>query len=54
MMKKSWCPRNAQICNKIDALEGSFEIASATTLFYLEKGVSSYSKGCVPEIKSVW
>ena len=36
---------NAQICNKIDTLEGSIETASATALFYLEKDVSSYKKG---------
>ena len=41
---------NAQICDKIDALEGSFEVASATALFYLEKGVSLYPKRSFPDI----
>ena len=36
--KRSCCLRNAQICNKIGALEGSFEGASAAALFYLKKG----------------
>ena len=35
-MIKGWCSRIAQIGNKIDAFEGSFEIASANALFYLE------------------
>ena len=34
-----------QICNEIDTLEGSIEIASGTALFYLEKDVSLYTKG---------
>ena len=45
-----WCSRNAQICNKIDNLEGSFEIASATNLFYLVKDVSSYPEMRLPNI----
>ena len=44
------CSRNAHICNKIDALEGIIEIAGATALCYLEKGVSLYPKGCFPNI----
>ena len=42
--------RNAQICNKIDALEGSCETASATALFSLEKGESFYPKRHFPDI----
>ena len=57
-MKKRWCSRNAQICYKIDTLEGSFEMASTTALFYLKKGISlykirafpKYSKGVVERI----
>ena len=48
--KKSCCSRNAQICNKIDAVEGSTETASATALFYLEKGESLYPKRRFPDI----
>ena len=48
--KKSCCSRNAQICNKIDALAGSSEMASATALFYLEKGGPLYPKKCFPAI----
>ena len=47
---KKFCSRNAQICNKIDALEGSFEIASATALFHPEKGVSLFPKRRFPDI----
>ena len=38
---------------RTDALEGSFEVASATALFYLEKGVSLYPKRSFPDICSV-
>ena len=44
-MMKIWCSRKAQIYNRMETLEGSFKIVSATALFYLEKGVSVYSKG---------
>ena len=37
-------------CNKFDALEGSSETASATALFYLEKGKSLYPRRCFPDI----
>ena len=43
--KISWCLRNVKICNNIDTLEGSFEIASVTAPFYLKKGVSLFQKG---------
>ena len=49
-MMKSWCSRNPQICNMIDTLEGSIEMASTTALFYLEKDVSLCPKGCFPNI----
>ena len=39
------CSRKAQICNKVDTLEGSFEIASATALFYLKKAHANIQKG---------
>jgi len=46
-----------QLCNKVNALEGSFEIISATALFYLgkgypsiQKGVSLIFKGCVQKV----
>ena len=48
--KKIWCSKNAPICNKIDALEGSIEIASATAYFYLEIDVSLYPQGCFPNM----
>ena len=32
----------------MDALEGSFEIASITALFYLERGVFLYPNGHFP------
>ena len=51
-MKKSWCPRSAQWCNKLDILEDSFEMASATALFCLEKGLPLYPKRRFPEM--VW
>ena len=45
--------RNAQICNRIDALQGSFETESTNSLFYIEnslslneKGISLIFKGC--------
>ena len=45
-MMKKLVFENAQICSKIDTLEGSIEIATATVLlFYLEKNVSLYTKG---------
>ena len=50
MIKNSWGSRNAQICNKIDALEGSYETASATALFYPENGESLYPKRFFPDI----
>ena len=49
--KISWCSRNVQICNNIDTLEGSFEIASVTAPFYLKKGVSLFQKGVSPIFK---
>ena len=49
-MIKSCCSRNPQICNKIDALEGSSETANATTPFYLKNGESLYSKRRFPDI----
>ena len=42
--------KNVHIWNKIDSLEGSIELASATALFYLEKEVSLYPKGRLPNI----
>ena len=47
---KNWCPRNAQICNRIDKLERSFEIASTTAFFCLERCVSLYPKGGFPSM----
>ena len=41
-MMKRLVLRNAQICNRIDALDSSIEIANATALLYLEKDVSVY------------
>ena len=38
------------VCNKIDALEGSSETASATALFHLEKGEFLYPKRHFPDI----
>ena len=35
---------------KTDTLEGSFEIASETALFFLDKGISLYPKGRFPYI----
>ena len=32
------------ICNKIDALNGSFEIAREAAFYYLKNGVSLYPK----------
>ena len=51
---KICCSRNAQICNKIDALKGSSDTASATALFYLEKGESLYPKRRFLDILSIW
>ena len=52
-MMKSWCLRNAQICNKIDTLDSSFEITRANALLdlervqlYIKKGVSLIFKRC--------
>ena len=53
-MERSWCQRNAQICNKIDTWEGSIEIASAAAPFYLEKGAYLFSKGRFPDILKAW
>ena len=47
-MIKSCFSRNAQIFNEIDAMEGSTETASATALFYLEKGESLCLKMAFP------
>ena len=47
---KCWCLSNAQICNKVDTLEDSFAIASATDVSYLEMGVSLQQRGCFPII----
>ena len=52
--KKSLCSRNAEISNEIDTLVGSFETASATALFCLEKGLSLYQKGHFPDVQRVW
>ena len=49
-MIKMWCSRNAQICNKIDTLEGSIEIASATAIYNLEKDTPLCPKGRLPNI----
>ena len=34
--KRVGCSKSTQMCNKIDRLEGNFEIASSIALFYLE------------------
>ena len=51
-MTKSWCSRNAQICNNVDTLEGSIEIVSGC--FPSGKGriykINVYRKGRFPNI----
>ena len=44
-IKKKLVPRKAQICNNFIIFKGTFEMASATAISQLEKGVSRYPKG---------
>ena len=52
-MIKVWRPIDAQICNKINTLNGSIEIEREAALYYLRNGVSLYPKRHFPNNKIV-